>query len=446
MKSAMKLLSALLTSLCFVSYAQIPDDIKHEVDLRVQHELNPSIVLGVYENGQLDFYTQGLQNKEKSIDASIDSVYEIGSVSKTFTALLLAQAVTMQKINLDDAVENTWSESFSLKDSDGQDITFKHLSTHTSGLPRMPNNINLFVSDPYANYTVDMLIAAVEAVKPSKAGVNYDYSNFAVGLLGETLARVNGKSFNELLTENIISPLNLSHTYTQINQVPANLLVQGYAGNSAAIAWNFQALAGAGSIRSSIKDLLTYGIAYLNPPSESMKKAMNLTLQTHYEKGDLTVGLGWHHNGGIWWHNGGTAGFRSIIMLDPVNQKVAAGITNHDKNDVEDLVAHLLDPTKPLRNHDFPVSIATDQLSQFTGQFYSTESNKTITIIQQNKQLFFTADKQPKHALTFIGNDRFKFNMIKVKIEFQKDQSDQVTSLSLMGWGKPQSYKKSIEG
>ena len=99
----MKLLSALLTSLCFVSYAQIPDDVKHEVDLRVQHELNPSIVLGIYDNGQADFYTQGLQNKEKSIHATIDSVYEIGSVSKTFTALLLAQAVNTKKIKLDDA-------------------------------------------------------------------------------------------------------------------------------------------------------------------------------------------------------------------------------------------------------------------------------------------------------------------------------------------------------
>jgi len=430
----------------FVAAAEIPKDVKTEIDLRVKHDLNPSIVVGLYENGQSYFYTHGLINKNQSQAVDNNSVYEIGSVTKTFTSLLLATLVNDKKIKLDDAIQDYWPKPFILEDPEKQPITFKQLATHTSGLPRLPNNLMLFSQDPYANYDRSLLIKAINTTKPKNAGSQYAYSNFAVGLLGETLALIENQPFNALIEQNIIKPLALNHTYMQLNQVPPELLVQGYAGKKAATAWNFKALAAAGSIRSSIKDLLNYGVAHLNLSENNLSTAMQMVTTKQYQQGGLKVGLGWHINSdGIIWHNGGTAGFSSIIMLDPTQQKVVVGITNSSpSNSIEDIAAHLMNPSKPMVDHEFPVPIESDQLDQFTGTFNHLATEKNITIIKHQDRLFFTALKQPRQAMTFIGDDTFKISTFKVKLKFQRNTNDQITAMDLNGWGKPQSYKKTI--
>ena len=425
----------------FVAAAEIPQDVKSEIDLRVKHELNPSIVVGLFENGESFFYTQGMINKDSTNPVDTNSVYEIGSITKTFTSLLLAQMAQSEKLKLDDAVQNYWSEPFSLEDSENQAVTFKHLATHTSGLPRLPNNFKLFARDPYADYDREDLVQAVNSTTVNTAGSTYDYSNFAVGLLGETLSVIANQSFNNLVETNIIKPLALDHTFMQLKQVPDELLVQGYDGNQAAVAWTFKALAGAGSIRSSIKDLLAYGVAHITT-NHPLKESMDLTMMPHYETGGLSVGLGWHLNDGIIWHNGGTGGFKSIIMVDPENNRVAAGMTNNDKYDVEDIVAHLIDQSRAMKKHDFPVSIADEELPHFVGQFKHAGTEKVIQITHENQQLIFNTKGQSNQKLQFIGDDTFKFGIMKIKLKFNKDNSGKVESLSLMAWGKPQTYEK----
>jgi len=228
----------------------------------------------------------------------------------------------------------------------------------------------------------------------------------------------------------------------QLNQVPPELLVQGYAGKKAATAWNFKALAAAGSIRSSIEDLLAYGVAHISSNTQNLGQAMQLVMTPQYQKDSLSIGLGWHINNGIHWHNGGTGRFRSIIMIDVKNNRVAAGITNHNNNDVEDIVAHLMDQTKPMKEHDFPAIIADEELLPFVGQFKHADTEKTIHITHENQQLLFNAKSQKNQLLNFIGDDTFKFGIMKIKVKFNKNDDGNTTSLSLMGWGKPQVYEK----
>ncbi len=437
----MKRSSLILLFFTFVASAEIPTDVKTEINLRIEHDINPSIVVGLYENGQSHFYTQGLINKNQSQPADNNSVYEIGSITKTFTSLLLATLVNDKKIKLDDAIQSYWPTPFKLEDSEKQPITFKQLATHTSGLPRLPNNLLAFSPDPYANYDRSQLIKAVNSTKPKIAGSQYAYSNFAVGLLGETLSVIEDQSFNHLIEQVIIQPLELKHTYLQLNQVPTELLVQGYAGKKAALAWNFKALAAAGSMRSSISDLLAYGVAHVDLTNK-LGQAMQLAMTPQYQKDDLSIGLGWHINNDIHWHNGGTAGFRSIIMIDTKNNRVAAGITNNNNNDVEDIVAHLMDQTKPMKKHDFPVTIPDAELFSFVGEFKHAGTEKIIHITHENEQLIFNTKGQKNQVLNFIGEDTFKFGIMKIKVKFNKDQNNNLISLSLMGWGKPQIYEK----
>lgn len=436
----MKLLTLSCLLVGFAAVAEVPSNVQNEINLRVKHNINPSIVVGLYENGQSHFYTQGSREKKQAMTVTKNSVYEIGSITKTFTSLLLATLVQDKKVGLDDAIEDFWPKPFALKTRKNQPINFKHLATHTSGLPRLPYNLMAFSKDPYANYDRNQLIEAINNTEISNTG-QYVYSNFAVGLLGETLSVIENKTFNQLIEQVIIKPLKLNHTYMQLEQVPQELVVQGYAGNKAATAWNFKALAAAGSIRSSIEDLLAYGVAYTHT-NNPLSQAMELTMKTHFQQDKLEVGLGWHFNDGVFWHNGGTDGFRSMLMIDPKNKKVVAGITNHNKNDVEDIVAHLMDPSKPMKKFDIPLSISDEDLMLFIGEYKQIETAKTIKITHKNQKLIFNAPGQKDQTLQFIGEDTFKFGIMKIKIKFNKNQAAEVDSLSLMGWGKPQKYKK----
>lgn len=433
-----------LTLFSVSSWAEIPENVKHEIDQRTAHQLNPSIVVAVYDQGQSDFYVKGLQNKELKTLATTKTVYEIGSISKTYTSLLLAQMVVEEKLQLNDPVESIWPEPFSLKDSNNQAITLKQLATHTSGLPRLPDNLNAFSKDPYADYDRIKLLKAVQQLEIKKAGVSYFYSNFAVGLLGETLAQHKNTSYNALIEKNILQPLNLKQTHMTLETVPEQVKAQGYHNNWPTSDWQFQALAGAGSIRSSIEDLLAYGVANLNQPEKTLKEAMRLATRIHHKQGPFDVGLGWHFNAdGMLWHNGGTAGFSSIIMIDPNTQKVVAGITNSSPSaNIEDIVLHLMDPTKPMTDHEFPVDIEAAKLTQFTGDFKLMAGDKKIKIIAANDQLYFSAPKQPRQALVYIGNDTFKVKLFNAKLHFKRNENGNITELDFTGWGEPQTYQK----
>ncbi|MFC3194957.1 serine hydrolase domain-containing protein [Marinicella sediminis] len=423
------------------SHALIPAEVKQQAELRVTHQINPSIALAVYDQGLTDYHVSGWQDLENERQADTGTVYEIGSISKTFTGLLLARMATSSQLSIDDPVEQHWSELVQLRDANDQPITLKQLSTHTSGLPRVPNNMPVFGDDPYGSYDRQLMLEALQTIQPGSAGNRYAYSNLAVGLLGETLANIGRHSFNQLVESHILKPLNLRATYMTLDQVPQEHLAIGYSGQTSTSPWNFQALAGAGSIRSSITDLLAYGVAYLNPPEE-LSKAMDLATTIHYQQEQLKVGLGWHVRNGVYWHNGGTGGFRSMLMVDPQRGKVVAAITNNSRNDVEDLAIHLMDASQPMREYDFPVPITTDALKVFSGTFQQTGSDRQIVIKLLHDQLFFTAEKQPRQALIYVGDERFKFSMIDVRIQFNQDPQGVIESLDLHGWGEPQKYLK----
>lgn len=355
MKSKLIFLSTIcLLLISPLSQSQIPNDVINEINSRVKQKLNTSIVIGLFEKGTAHYYAEGWQNKAAEIPATTNSVYEIGSISKTFTGLLLAIMAKKHDFDLDEAIHTHWPQSFKLNDEAGQAISFTHLATHTSGLPRLPNNLNLFSDDPYAAYSRDDLIEAVTAMQPTKAGSHYAYSNFGAGLLGETMAVIAEDSYNNLIQKHILTPLNLNQTYMTLNEVPSAQLAQGYLFGIATPPWNFQALAGAGSIRGSIKDLLSYGAAYLNTKNNNLSAAMNLATQVHYAEDNLKIGLGWHFSkSGLLWHNGATAGFSSMIIIDKSRQKVVAAITNtSNQSNVEDIALHLMDSTIAMRQQN----------------------------------------------------------------------------------------------
>ncbi len=179
-------------------------------------------------------------------------VFEIGSISKVFTGLLLAQAVLEKKVRLETTLKELMGDGVKFADEQVAGITLKQLATHTSGLPRIPEDLLAGtgaggdVADPYAHYDRARLEASVTAVKLAHAPPSASsYSNLGVGLLGDLLARVYERSWEELVVERICQPLGMTDTSVTLNAGQKTRLAPAYAGGEEVKPWRFQALAGA---------------------------------------------------------------------------------------------------------------------------------------------------------------------------------------------------------
>ena len=408
-----------------LSFAQIPDQAKIEADLRIQHGHNTSIVIGLYQNGDFDYYATGLQNRESKTPATTETLYEIGSITKTMTALLLADAVTQNQLQLDDSIGPYWPDTMILQDQNKRPITFVDLATHSSGLYRMPVNFNMFTTDPFANYDTEMLQQAFATNTPNLVGSQYLYSNLGFGLLGETLGRALKGDYEELVQKRVLEPMGLTNTYFHVPLDKQMYLATGYRGNQATSHWNFKALSGAGSLKSDIKDLVKYGVSTLNENPDKLKTALQLTKQQHFSDKGVRVALGWHFSGPGIWHNGGTGGFSTMLMIDPTRNMVAAAMTNNDPNSsVDDIIGYLMDNRQSFSKYKYPVSLSDQELLQIVGT-YNTDEQKQLQLVLKDDVLMLKQKFQPSLKLTPINATTFVNDTHGLELTF--DEPEQIT-------------------
>lgn len=316
------------------------------LDMRVDSVVRPyiqlkhtvGVAIAVIKEGEVYTYNYGETKRDnKQLPDPDKTLYEIGSISKTFTATILADEVVKGKMSLDDPINKYLPDSIARMAYKDVPISLKTLSNHTSGFPRLP--INLYkkgdpADDPYKNYDIQRMYTYLAHFKPYReVGVNYEYSNFAVGLLGNILALQNHTSYEKLLTERITKPLKMTHTFITISPEEAPNFAQGY--NEAGVAtsaWELNTLAGAGGICSTVNDMVKYLEANMNKAPEKLQKAIDLTHQVTFEKGQNIVGLGWHEvkikERTIFTHSGGTGGFRTMVAFDKENKTGVVVLSN----------------------------------------------------------------------------------------------------------------------
>lgn len=299
-------------------------------------ELAPStgagISIAVVQHGVTRIFAYGT--------AKTDSMFEIGSITKTFTGLILAQMVEQGKVRLDEPVRLLLPAGTVAKPA-GDEITLLDLATQHSGLPRMPDNFSpADPANPYADYNAAKLyefLAKRGVAKPANAG--FLYSNLGFGLLGQALCVKAGMPYGELLRQEVTGPLGLKDTMVALDAEHLARFLQGHdAEHHPTHAWDLDALAGAGAIRSSAPDMLKYLEANLHP--ESVKAAgTGATLTAalrmqHQLRADalpgMKIGLAWLYNtaSGNWWHNGGTGGFSSYAFFNPQGDYAAVVLLN----------------------------------------------------------------------------------------------------------------------
>lgn len=295
-------------------------------------ELSPKtglgLAIGVWKQGERRIFTYGA--------ARPDSIFEIASITKTFTGLMLAKMVEQGKVRLDEPVRELLPPGTVAKPT-GSEITLLDLVTHQSGLPPMPDNINFADRiNSWANYGRQQLYAYMAnhgVAKP--VDVTYAYSNLGVGLLGQVLADRSVKRYADQLRDEITAPLGMDDTVLRLSGEQQRRFLTGYDENHRPLPAIYRdgALAGAGAILSTAGDMMTYLEANLHPENRGALSGA-LSHQLHEPtSGAGQTALIWAYNENTgYWHNGASSGFTSHAFFNPRTDSAVVVLVNSGPN------------------------------------------------------------------------------------------------------------------
>jgi CubicO group peptidase (beta-lactamase class C family) len=290
----------------------------------IQKANTVGLCIGIIKDGKTSVYSYGETVKGKGKLPNADNFFEIGSITKTFTATLLAWYVNEKAVKLTDPITMYLPDSVAVNQS-LKSITLLNLINHTSGLSNVPDNLKDNMTNPfnpYRDYTKQLMYSYLKTCRlNSNPGEKYAYSNLGVGLLGAILQYVSGKTFEQMVSEIITRPLGMLSTAQYLNPLISPRFVAVYNSDGLpTLAWDFDVLAPCGALRSTVNDLLRYTNANMHPGKDSLSKAVELTHHITFTK-DVKIGLGWHIipvNGvSYYFHNGGTYGSNSFLAFNP---------------------------------------------------------------------------------------------------------------------------------
>jgi len=411
-----------------------------------------SIVAGTLDAGGSHIFARGRASAERAIAVDGDTVFEIGSITKVFTSLTLADMIEHGEVKADDPVEKYLPAGSKVPTRNGKAITLLDLSMQISGLPRMPDNLNPpDPTNPYAAYDGKKLLDFLgRAQLLSDPGEKYLYSNFAVGLLGYALAARAGTSYGEMVKTRILEPLGMKSTSVALSADQRNRLAHGYdAGLTPVGNWDLDALAGAGALRSTANDMLKFLAAAMDLTDTPLKPAFHRMLSVNHATGvaDLDIAMAWHiwrkYGSSIVWHNGGTAGYRSFIGFDP-NAKRAAVVLCNTFFDIDDIGLHLIDARYPAQKLEAPapeINVDPAILETCTGE-YELAPGFSIKVTRDGNHLYVQATNQPRFEIFAAKENEFFLKVVEARVTFTKDAGGKVTSMTLHQNGKDITGKK----
>ncbi|HEX6810861.1 MAG TPA: serine hydrolase [Planctomycetota bacterium] len=382
-----------------------------------------------------------------------DTIYEIGSVSKVFTSLLLADAVQRGVATLDDPVQKHLPAGVSMPKFDDTPVLLWHLATHTSGLPRLPDMKGNDPQDPYAHFTTERLWEALGDAKVRwEPGSKYEYSNLAVGLLGAVLARANGAgSYEELLRTIILAPLQMQDSAIALDEAKRKRLAPPHDGDGEpSHTWDLAALAGAGGIRSTVPDMLKFARAQFTQ-ADPLGKAVALSHEKRHDGlGGPAMALGWHfaRDGKTLWHNGQTGGYHAFLGVQPERSRAVCILANTSRAEIDaigDRILKLLAGTKvePLKIEQ-PVAVERAVLQRYVGK-YRMSPAATFDVTLRERGLFAQLTGQQACRLYPRSATEFFYRVVEASITFELE-GEAVTGLVLHQNGRDTRCSRLPEG
>lgn len=268
-----------------------------------------------------DFAFFGTTNLRTPEPPNPRTTYEIGSITKGLTGILLADMARAGEVSITDTLGELLPDGAAYPE-EIRGITLAQLATHSSGLPRLPGDLVVGMTDqanPYAHYTGERLLAFLRGYKAVPGPrITAGYSNLGFGLLGYVLSLKAGMPYEALLKARVLDPLEMHDTSVALSADQKARLAPGHAAGTTVSVWDLDALAGAGAVRSTAADMGRLLAALMHPPGSRVGKAIETALEPRGDIGAAKIGFGWittmpPAGAPFVWHNGGTGGYRSFI-------------------------------------------------------------------------------------------------------------------------------------
>ena len=389
------------------------------------------------------------KTKQKGPKPNDETIYEIGSVSKVFTNLLLADAVIQGKVKLEQNAQDLLPEGVTMPKWNDQSISLLDLATHSSGLPRLSDNMPFGnPQNPYVDYPSKLAHEFLNKHKLTRApGKKGEYSNFGVALLGHMINDQAKVSYDELLKERLAKPLRMQSTTIKLTPAMKKRFATPYLGpDLPTVGWDFADMPGAGGIRSTTSDMMKFAKANLNGIDGELGKAIELAWKEHRQTNESRMGLGWHITGdGSRWHNGQTGGFHSMLML---NRKAKHGVvllSNTGSMEVDrlahDIVAML--SGEEIKPRAFKAEIQVDEkvMQGYVGRYELTPS-VAFTISVEDGKMTVQLTGQPKIPLYAKSETEWFCKVVPAEITFELDEAGKCVALELFQNGIRQKAKR----
>ncbi|MEM7706006.1 MAG: serine hydrolase [Pseudomonadota bacterium] len=408
------------------------DSVTAGIEKRIEREEIRGAVLGVQQgadNRITGFGRTGPQNPDSPGPATL---FEIGSISKVFTALLAQRQVQAGRASWDEPISQRISGTFA--DPRVGAITWRELASHSSGLPRLPDNMPMENAlDPYAGFDRALLDAYLLSYRPASLEKQYAYSNLGMGLLGELAANAAGLPYAEALQRDVFEPLGMNDTAVAPAPQKLKRMATGFSQGADMPRWGgFDALAGAGAIVSTASDLLRF--AHLNAnPAEAGAMAASLAAIREVQ-GSGETALGWHieksaGDSPVFWHNGGTGGFASALAVDPSKGlSVVLLAASTDYNGITELALAQLagEVEAPADGPD---------LSPYVGTFQVSPA-MVLTFFLDDGQLFGQATGQGAFPLAVAGEHAFSFEPAGITLSFEDFADSRAQTMVMVQAGR----------
>ena len=306
--------------------------IQNTADSVFKKEDLPGVFVGILNNGERHFFNAGFADPEKQMRFDSATLFEIGSITKTFTAYVLTAVLAENKIAETDPIIKYLPDSVQ-QNKNINSISFLNLMNHTSGFPRLPDNIKPVDSrQPYEDYSSALLFSYLKNCKP-KPDAKSNYSNLGAGLAGVLAERISGKTYAALLDQYIFLPFKMVSPDNAI-AATQNKSTGYYATDDKTPYWNMNVLAPAGGLKCSGTEMLIYLQNMCFPQPGSSKMIVDkLTTQTVALNPKVGVGMGWHIFNDkdqplFYWHNGGTYGFSTFCAFTKDKSKAVIVVIN----------------------------------------------------------------------------------------------------------------------
>ena len=311
------------------------------------------IVVGLIDEHGSNIVSCGKMDNGTDQDVNGDTQFELGSITKTFTGLLLEDMIQSGQMNLDDAVAKYLPVSVTVPSRNGKEISLRHLATHTSGLPREPDNLDpQRAESPGANYTVEKLYHFLNGYKLTREpGAEFEYSSLGIGLLAQAIALKAGADYETFVVDRICRPLAMDSTRITLTPELKSRFAAGHSQPGYVLpSPDFGSLAPAGALCSTANDMLKYLSANLGLTPSRLTPVMKKTHEVHYsqQQPEIDIGLAWvisrdPQGTEIIWHNGATYGSLAFVGVDKaLHRGVVVLCNSRGVNDILDLGRFLL--------------------------------------------------------------------------------------------------------